>query len=259
MFLFFAGMLAMAVLLLAAWRGRLRQRHGRTAAFKALDADATAARWQLRPHDVFSDHEQLMLERLREALPHHQILWRLPLAELCRPAAHELAPPSSGLPAQACLQFAVVSTRGRLLAAIELIDDDGAAEASSDSLGPSGSLLRLKQAMLKQADIHLLLCHPDRLPACADLQLLIPQPAGMARGPQPSPPADAAAPSDSVTGNARQHGRTPLWQDALPLRAPSSTQRPPWPDPVDLDLEIDANRGGDTVSATGAPASEPSS
>lgn len=171
--------------------------------------------WDLLPRPVFTADERRMYRQLREALPHHVILAKLPLVRFCQPADPDKVRYWYELLGAIQVSFAVCSIHGRVLAAIDLHYDRG---------GPPARATRIKQSALGACRVRYLRCPADHLPSVAELQLLVPQNASANRGPQPagapgSGQAGAAgAANDSRASNgSRRRERTALWQDSLPF------------------------------------------
>lgn len=173
--------------------------------------------WDLLPRPVFTADERRLYRQLREALPHHVILAKLPLVRMCQPADPEKVRYWYELLGAIQVSFAVCSSHGRVLAAIDLHYDRG---------GPPARATRIKQSALGACRVRYLRCPADHLPSVAELQLLVPQNASANRGPQPagvpatgqglSMPAASAA-NDSRANGSRRRERTALWQDSLPF------------------------------------------
>jgi hypothetical protein len=173
--------------------------------------------WDLLPRPVFTADERRLYRQLREALPHHVILAKLPLVRMCQPADPDQVRYWYELLGAIQVTFAICSTHGRVLAAIDLHYDRG---------GPPARATRIKQSALGACRVRYLRCPADHLPSVAELQLLVPQNASANRGPQPAvapagepgaplPPPSAA--NDSRSGASRRRERTTLWQDSLPF------------------------------------------
>ncbi|MBP6898929.1 MAG: DUF2726 domain-containing protein [Burkholderiaceae bacterium] len=172
--------------------------------------------WDLLPRPVFTADERRLYRQLREALPHHTILAKLPLVRFCQPADPEQVRYWYGILGSIQVQFAVCSTNGRVLAAIDLHYDRG---------GPPARATRIKQSVLGACRVRYLRCPADHLPSVTELQLLVPQSVSASRGPQPAsadsaiPLPAAAAPAEArpLAGSSRRRERTTLWQDSLPF------------------------------------------
>ena len=76
----------------------------------------------------------------------------------------------------------LIAGHGRVLAAIDL---------NYERSGPPSRATRIKQSVLGACRIRYLRCAPDHLPSIPELQLLVPQAATAARGPQPAHPYPA--------------------------------------------------------------------
>lgn len=162
--------------------------------------------WALSPRPVFSTDERRVYRLLREALPHHVVLAKLPLVRLCQPSDtgevqywYELLGPIH-------VTFAVCSANGRVLAAIDL-DNERATPRRTQ---------QIKQSVLAACRVRYLRCPVDNPPSIAELQLLVPQSGLAARGPMQSPvqalhPVRSGA--QAPTAGSRPK-RTSLWQDS---------------------------------------------
>ena len=167
--------------------------------------------WALAARPVFSSDERRVYRLLREALPHHIVLSKLPLVRFCQPTDPNEVRYWFDLLGASHVTFAVCSANGRVLAAIDLDTDRG----------NSRRMLQIKQSVLSACRVRFLRCPVDHLPTVAEIQLLVPSSAAPApaRGPQPAP---AAAPANlhqardtlSSTVATRRAERTALWQDS---------------------------------------------
>lgn len=162
--------------------------------------------WALSPRPVFSTDERRVYRLLREALPHHVVLAKLPLVRLCQPSDtgevqywYELLGPIH-------VTFAVCSANGRVLAAIDLDNERGTPRRTQ----------QIKQSVLAACRVRYLRCPVDNPPSIAELQLLVPQSGLAARGPMQSPvqalhPVRAGAQAPAAGTRPK---RTSLWQDS---------------------------------------------
>ena len=164
--------------------------------------------WALAPRPVFSTDERRVYRLLREALPHHIVLSKLPLVRFCQPTDPNQVRYWFNLLGTSHVTFAVCSANGRVLAAIDLDTDRG----------NSRRVMQIKQSVLGACRVRYLRCPVDQLPSVAELQLLVPSASAPARGPQPAsaPPANLhqARNSLSHTVASRRAERTALWQDS---------------------------------------------
>ena len=191
--------LALAVVGLGLWALRPR----RPVALPPLPNE-----WGITARPVFTTDERRVYRLLREALPHHIVLAKLPLVRFCQPTDGNEVRYWYDLLGAHHVAFAVCSANGRVLAAIDLDTERGS----------SRRILQIKQSVLGACRVRYLRCPLDRLPTVAELQLLVPQNANTARGPQPAPAPSSslheARDSLSNTVATRRAQRTALWQDS---------------------------------------------
>jgi hypothetical protein len=187
-------LLALAALLLS-W---MQKRSG--AKNRALPTE-----WTLTPRPVFSAEERRVYRQLREALPHQIVLSKLPLVRFCQPSDPSEVRYWYELLGGTHVTFAVCSANGRVLAAIDL--------ESERSRTPRRTL-QIKQSVLAACRVRYLRCAPDQLPSIPELQLLVPQTATAARGPNAAPSVTQARDVLASTVAARRRERTTLWQDS---------------------------------------------
>ena len=160
--------------------------------------------WNLSARPVFSTDERRVYRQLREALPHHIVLSKLPLVRFSQPTDPEQVRYWYDLLGALHVTFAICSANGRVLAAIDLDTDRG----------NSRRVLQIKQSVLAACRVRYLRCPVDHLPSVPELQLLVPQSTASARGPQPAPSVDTTR--DAMTGAvaSRRRERSALWQDS---------------------------------------------
>jgi hypothetical protein len=162
--------------------------------------------WNLTARPVFSTDERRVYRQLREALPHHIVLSKLPLVRFSQPTDPEQVRYWYELLGAIHVTFAICSANGRVLAAIDLDTDRG----------NSRRVLQIKQSVLAACRVRYLRCPVDHLPSIPELQLLVPQSSASARGPQPAPGVDVVrdAPAAIAAATPRRRERTALWQDS---------------------------------------------
>ena len=170
---------------------------------------ALPTEWSLTARPVFSTDERRVYRLLKEALPHHVILAKLPLVRFCQPNEAKEVRYWYELLGSIHVSFAICSPNGRVLAAIDL---DGERSIS-------GRNLQIKQSVLGACRVRYLRCPVNNLPSAAELQLLVPFSNTQARGPHAAPiPARAHAahaPANPTPASARASGsRQNLWQDS---------------------------------------------
>ena len=162
--------LSLALLVGAALLWIVRERQPRT---KPLPTE-----WTLGPRPVFSSEERRVYRQLREALPHHVVLSKLPLVRFCQPTDPNEVRYWYELLGSNHVSFAICSANGRVLAAIDLEAERGNSRRS----------LQIKRAVMAACKVRYLRCLPEELPSVPELQLLVPQIGPAARGPQAAPP-----------------------------------------------------------------------
>ncbi len=152
---------SLSLLLLAA-AGLLWLRFGSRRAPRPLPT-----RWPLISRRVFAPEELRVYRQLREALPAHLVLSKLPLVRFCQPDDPGEVRYWYELLGNQHVSFAICSESGRVLAAIDL-----------EGLRPSSRRsLRIKEAVLSACKVKYLRCTPEQLPPLAELRALVPEPA----------------------------------------------------------------------------------
>lgn len=163
--------------------------------------------WSLTPRPVFTTDERRVYRLLREALPHHIVLSKLPMVRFSQPTDPAQVRYWYDLLGAIHVTFAVCSANGRVLAAIDLDTDRG----------NSRRIVQIKQSVLGACRVRYLRCPVDHLPSVAELQLLVPHAGSAARGPQASPPPASLHQARDTLANTVAHRRaerTALWQDS---------------------------------------------
>jgi len=160
--------------------------------------------WALSARPVFSSDERRVYRQLREALPHHMLLSKLPLVRFCQPNDPAEVRYWYEVLGSIHVTFAICSANGRVLAAIDL---------DTERSG-SRRVVQIKQSVLAACRVRYLRCPADHLPSIPELQLLVPHGAGAARGPHPAPTAAAAHGPLATATMARRRAAHSLWQDS---------------------------------------------
>lgn len=162
--------------------------------------------WSLTARPVFSTDERRVYCALREALPHHVILSKLPLVRFCQPTEAKQVRYWFDLLGAIHVTFAVCSPNGRVLAAVDLDSERNL----------SGRTLQIKQSVLAACRVRYLRCPIDNLPSAAELQLLVPHGSAAARGPQAAPSGAVPQPQRASVGHGtpRRGRHDSLWQDS---------------------------------------------
>ncbi len=168
---------------------------------------ALPTEWTLTSRPVFSSDERRVYRQLRDALPHHTVLSKLPLVRFCQPTDPQEVRYWYRLLGSIHVTFAICSANGRVLAAIDL---------DSERAGTRRTL-QIKQSVLAACRVRYLRCPADHLPSAAELQLLVPGSGATARGPQPAPIVEATRHDVSAAGSAqliRRRERATLWRES---------------------------------------------
>jgi hypothetical protein len=160
--------------------------------------------WALSARPVFSADERRVYRLLREALPHHIVLSKLPLVRFCQPTDPTEVRYWYELLGSSHVSFAICSANGRVLAAIDLDTDRGSSRRA----------MQIKQSVLAACRVRYLRCPVDHLPSAAEVQLLVPQSGTAPRGPQAAPTLSKARDNLSSAVASRRAERTALWQDS---------------------------------------------
>ena len=164
--------------------------------------------WALSARPVFSTDERRVYQLLREALPHHIVLSKLPLVRFCQPNDPGEVRYWYDLLGSIHVTFAVCSANGRVLAAIDLDTDRG----------NSRRILQIKQSVLGACRVRYLRCPVDNLPSAGRAAAAgAAQRRPRARAASPSPPTDLDEARDSLASTvaSRRAQRTALWQDSV--------------------------------------------
>jgi hypothetical protein len=201
------------------------------------------AEWSLTARPVFTTDERRVFRLLREALPHHVVLSKLPLVRFCQPTEAKEVRYWFDLLGAAHVTFAICSPNGRVLAAIDLEGERGVTPRS----------LQIKHAVLSACRVRYLRCAMDQLPSVAELQLLVPQ-GSNTRGPLPAPAATAGLTRRRSSLGEDDYGSDwgqfsqplPLWQDAsvfagshapIEERYPRMSRHAPLHDPMHAPMQ----------------------
>ena len=191
--------LAALVVVLVVWAVKLRA---------SKSSAPLPKEWSLTARPVFSAEERRVYRLLREALPHHIVLSKLPLVRFCQPTNPNNVRYWFELLGSNHVTFAVCSANGRVLAAIDLDTDRG----------HSTRVQQIKHAVLNACRVRYLRCPVQHLPSVAELQLLVPQGAASARGPLPPPAGpptlNQARDTLASTVATKRAARPALWQDS---------------------------------------------
>lgn len=139
--------------------------------------------WALAARPVFSADERRVYRLLKDALPHHIVLSKLPLVRFCQPTEAKQVRYWFDLLGAIHVGFAICSPNGRVLAAIDLESERNV----------SGRSLQIKQSVLGACRVRYLRYQLDNMPSAAELQLLVPFSNLQSRSPQAAPAPPMAA------------------------------------------------------------------
>jgi hypothetical protein len=168
--------------------------------------------WALSARPVFTTDERRMFRVLREALPHHVVLSKLPLVRFCQPTEAKEVRYWFELLGSANVTFAICSPNGRVLAAIDLDTEKNSTPRA----------LQIKHAVLAACRVRYLRCSADHPPSIAELQLLVPQGSG-SFGPQPAGGRSSHRREDEYSSSdwGQFSQPLPLWQDSGAFHEPA--------------------------------------
>jgi hypothetical protein len=169
---------------------------------RARTPAALPALWAVSPRPVFSTDERRVFRLLREALPHHTVLAKLPLVRFCQPSEPDRVRYWYDLLGAINVTFAVCSANGRVLAALDL-ERPG-----------SRRTLQIKQSVLGACRVRYLRVPIDNLPTPLELQSLVPQ-SGVPTRFADSLPRPLSAASETLSHKlASRRAERALWQDS---------------------------------------------
>lgn len=160
--------------------------------------------WTLTARPVFNSDERRVYRQLREALPHHVVLSKLPLVRFCQPLDPAEVRYWYELLGSNSVSFAICSPNGRVLAALDL----------ETVRGSSRRAQQIKQSVLAACKVRYMSCSADLLPSLPELQLLVPQIGPAARGAQAAPAVSNARDQLANTLASRRRERSTLWVDS---------------------------------------------
>jgi hypothetical protein len=141
----------------------------------------------------------------------------LPLVRFCQPTHGDQVRFWYRLLGTAHVTFAICSTSGRVLAAIDLEAERGASLRSQ----------QIKQAVLDACRVRYLRCGADELPSTGDIQALLPLPVLTAKMASVPLPVTQSRERLSSTVKSRRQERANLWQDSTFADSRYSSLLPP--------------------------------
>jgi hypothetical protein len=187
---------ALAALAALAWLVYRRKRHSEI-----------LTEWALTTRPLFNPQERLCFRLLRDALPHHVVLAKMPLVRFCRPADQTQVRYWHELLGSIYVSFVVCAPNGRVLAALDL---------DSAHRSPSRRIAMIKQEVLQACRIRYVKCRPDQFPSVAELQMLVPHQgiAGRAAVPDTVDSVRKVHATLAHTVRARRPGQPGAWGDS---------------------------------------------
>lgn len=199
--------------------------------------------WPLTQRAIFSAEERTLYRHLRQALPHHTILAKLPLVRFCQPIDREELRRWFDLLSPVHVSFVVCSDNGRILAALDVEHPDRPV---------SRRVAIIKQETFNSCRIRYVKCRADHLPSVAELQLLVPSQGEAARPVVPNKLNNRAAVAHSTLAHSvrqRRNGLAPAWRDSQftndSFFAPDGGRQPVYAEddePLSVGLQAGANQ-----------------
>ncbi|HRZ60600.1 MAG TPA: DUF2726 domain-containing protein [Rubrivivax sp.] len=160
--------------------------------------------WALSGRPVFTSDERKVYRHLREALPQHIVLAKLPLLRFSQADDPQRVRYWYELLGGILVTYAVCSANGRVLLALDL---------DTDRSSGSGRSQQIKENVLAACKVRYLRIPVAQLPSAQELQLLLPQPTAASRTPHPAATAAATHGEGADANGLRRDSRT-LWQDS---------------------------------------------
>lgn len=176
-------------------------RKGRKPGSQPLPTD-----WALSPRPVFSADERRLYRQLRDALPQHVVLAKLPLVRFCQPLDPRRVRYWYELLAGSHVAFAICSASGRVLAAVDIETERSSSRRAQV----------IKRSVLEACRVRYLRCAPGELPSVAELQGLLPLPVlNAAMAPATPSPVDVTRERlSSTVASRRQSRQNTHWPDS---------------------------------------------
>lgn len=162
--------------------------------------------WAVMPRPVLNSGERRALRLLREALPQHIVLAKLPLVRLCQPRDADRGRYWYELFGSLHVSFAICSANGRVLAVVDLEGERGVSRRARE----------IKLSVMEACRIRYLYCRAEDLPPVSELQLLVPQQGStsLPLPPTAAPSFQQARSTLSDTVRSRRAERSARWADS---------------------------------------------
>jgi hypothetical protein len=171
--------------------------------------------WSLNPRPVFSHDERRLYRQLREALPQHVVLAKLPLVRFCQPVDPREVRYWFDLLGNIHVGFAICSPSGRVLAAVDIESRRGSSHRSQQVL----------EAVLETCKVRFLRCTPETLPSVPQILALLPEgtpiigvgpmsPMSPMSSMSPTSPVSQARETLASTVASKRRERSTQWQES---------------------------------------------
>lgn len=187
--------------------------------------------WALTARAVFTTGERRVYRMLKETLPNHVILSKLPLVRFCQPIELGQLRYWYDILGSNYVTFAICAPNGRVLAAID-IDKDRASEANTH-LRRS---MKIKRAVLRSCRVRYLRTPAGKLPSAAEIHALLPKASSGSGTPHSEPlsgPGSVEAAKAAAAQAAAHIAQQVVASAATKLDAPTAT-------PIESDMEIES-------------------
>lgn len=173
---------------------------------RKADNQPLPTEWALSPRPVFNADERRLYRQLREALPQHVVLAKLPLVRFCQPLDPRRVRYWYDLLAGSHVAFAVCSSSGRVLAAVDIETERSSSRRTQV----------IKRSVLEACRVRYVSCAPGELPSVAELQGLLPLPVlNAAMAPATPSPVDVSRERlSSTVASRRQARQNTHWPDS---------------------------------------------
>lgn len=126
--------------------------------------------WAITARAVFTTGERRVYRMLKETLPNHVILSKLPLVRFCQPIDLSQLRYWYDMLGTSYVSFAICAPNGRVLAAID-IDKD----RSSDANPHLQRSMKIKRSVLRSCRVRYLRTPVGKLPSAAEIHALLPK------------------------------------------------------------------------------------
>jgi hypothetical protein len=154
--------------------------------------------WALTARSVFTTGERRVYRMLKETLPNHVILSKLPLVRFCQPIDLSQLRYWYDMLGTNYVSFAICAPNGRVLAAID-IDKD----RSTDANAHLRRSMKIKRSVLRSCRVRYLRTPAGKLPSAAEIHALLPKSTPATEAAANAAAADALQPANSTLATAK--------------------------------------------------------